>query len=52
MMILMVLLMLMPLWVRCLEFLQGQIIWDPVLRSDIGWNFEKFLINQVRLSSP
>jgi len=24
----------------------NQIIWDPVLRSDIGWNFEKFLINQ------
>lgn len=24
----------------------NQIIWTPVLRSDIGWNFEKFLINQ------
>jgi len=24
----------------------SQIIWGPVSRNDIGWNFEKFLINQ------
>merc|ERR1712226_861170 len=24
----------------------GNLIWDPVRRSDVGWNFEKFLINQ------
>ena len=24
----------------------SQIIWGPVSRNDIGWNFEKFLVNQ------
>ena len=35
-----------PAWVR----------WKPILRSDVGWNFEKFLVNQegrpVRRYSP
>jgi len=25
---------------------QSAIIWSPVLRTDISWNFEKFLINK------
>mmetsp|Transcript_713 Transcript_713/g.1854 ORF Transcript_713/g.1854 Transcript_713/m.1854 type:complete len:150 (-) Transcript_713:208-657(-) len=33
-----------------------KILWKPVSRSDIGWNFEKFLVNQdgrpVRRYSP
>ena len=27
-------------------FLKFQIIWKPVKRSDIAWNFEKFLVGK------
>jgi glutathione peroxidase len=28
------------------DYIIGEATWSPVLRSDVGWNFEKFLINQ------
>lgn len=28
------------------DYIIGESAWTPVRRSDIGWNFEKFLVNQ------
>jgi glutathione peroxidase len=28
------------------DYIIGEATWSPVMRGDVGWNFEKFLINQ------